>query len=126
MRKEIALYISKSVYWLQKMGFKESKYADDLIFENDFIQISFTFIKGKFGKSFLTSIKKKDENKNYFLNELLQFLDQQEIEYRPGEKDEIFIKRNLDALEAIVQSELLNVVQGREWIDVPRDYMGYR
>ena len=126
MEKEIAEKIKSSAEWLRSLGFEPKPDDQEVVYDNGHILISFCFIKGAKDQSLLTTVKKCGENKSYFLNELLMHLGRKTVDYTQGESSESYIERNIEVLRDLVWKDLKEVVSGRNWIEVPRDYMGYK
>lgn len=126
MEASVKNHISDSLKWLLTSGFKQVSHNEDLVFENRHISISISFFKSVKDCSLLISIKKAGENKSFFLNEFLEHIGKEKITFNSSKNIDQFIERNLNCLKSLFENELNEVVNGRIWIDVPRDYLGYR
>jgi hypothetical protein len=105
---------------------KLSKNMDDVVYENQHIRITANYFTSGNDKSMLLGIKKIRENKSYFFGEYLHHVGKEDIKPNDGEDDSHFINRYLDVFRMHYEGSLKEVISGKKWIDVPRDFGTYR
>ena len=122
--------ILKRIHGLKSHGFKvisgDPDTEDRLILENQHIRISIDYLVFVNTSAFSVFVTRRGHNSNFTFNEYLDYINTPRLAKKAQESDAEFIKRYLDSFIQKLNSSLNEVVTGKKWIDVPRDYMGYK
>ncbi len=136
MESKIKNIILKQLEFLINSGFKytsklrESDFDDELIeeifFTNGFIQIEVNYDKLVNGSLLSIYIQRLNENKCFSLDEYLLSKSYNDYHSFSNENDEDYIVRIANIFYKETINELKDVLNGKKWIEVPKDYSRIR
>ena len=139
MKSSTSKTIIQNLSFLETMGFRVSvktrenqfdknKIYDVLYYNLKNIEIKITFYEFVNCKKISLTISRTDRNKSFGIDEY--FLSREKSrEYFLGGVDEpndFYIERFCSAFKKAALSELEGVLNGRKWIEVPKDYSRIR
>ena len=139
MKKNIRENIINNLDFLKAMGFafqskfRESNYdstkkIEELFFVKDSIKIEISYNEFVDCKVINLSIEHIDKKSSFNFEEYLQFKSQNKNACIGdlNESDDQYIKRFFSLFKTAIDSDLGDVIKGKIWIDVPRDYGNYK
>ncbi len=133
MDKKIKEYIDHNVNFLEKYGFTstlvEKKLTSELSTEcirlkNEYIRIDISFSTFVDSKSINLTIGLLNKNSSFSFEEYV-LLKKQNKKICIGslsEKNEEYIKRFFSLFQKAITDDLGDVLKGKKWIEVPKDY----
>lgn len=137
MDKRHIEYIKKNTRFLTELGFTSEvvskKLTDELStkfirFKNTAIRIDISYSHFVDAKSINLTIGLLSKNASFSFEEYLLFKGKNKDSCVGGvnEDDEEYIKRFFILFQELVDEELHEVLKGRKWIEVPKDYSRIR
>jgi hypothetical protein len=133
MDKKIIEYIKDNTTFLSQYGFSSEiiskKLTDELSydyirFKNDYVRIDISFSTFIDSKSLNLTIGLLNKNSSFNFEEFLLYKGQNQdlCIGNKNEEDETYIRRFFILFQGLVNEDLLDILEGRKWINVPKDY----
>jgi len=136
MNLENQTLIRNRLNLLEKMGFScqvvttkltEELSAEELNFTSDKVTLEVSFETFVNCKKVSIYISRNDKNASFSFVEYISFKkDEAHLDGGLDEPDDIYINRFFDIFQKSINTELLDVLKGDMWLDVPKDYGIYK
>ena len=133
MEKKIIEYIKNDTKFLSQYGFTSEIMSKELTdelsssyirFKNAYVRIDVSFSTFIDSKSLNLTVGLLNKNSSFNFEEYLLFKGQNK-DLCIGDKNEedgTYVKRFFTLFQKFVNEDLLDVLEGRKWINVPKDY----
>jgi hypothetical protein len=97
---------------------------DYIRFKNDYVRIDISFSTFIDSKSLNLTIGLLNKNSSFNFEEFLLYKGQNQdlCIGNKNEEDETYIRRFFTLFQVLVNEDLLDILEGRKWINVPKDY----
>jgi hypothetical protein len=133
MDKKIIEHVKENTKFLSQYGFSSviisKKLTDELSydyirFKNDYVRIDISFSTFIDSKSLNLTIGLLNKNSSFNFEEFLLYKGQNQdlCIGNKNEEDETYIRRFFTLFQVLVNEDLLDILEGRKWINVPKDY----
>ena len=137
MKNKIHNHILHNFRFLEKLSFNlnikttkpmlEGDIADkEIYYSNNFIKIKLWFAKFVNGSLLTITVFKLAENKCFSFDEYLSTKSIGDYRSIKNESDIDYINRIAELFQKESKAELKDILEGRKWIDIPKDYSRIR